>query len=291
MLCSWLGCARGNQTTDSSGAGSVGGSSADATASASATSTATTTTTTGAGGSGGGPSTSSGGAVCGDGVIDPGEECDGAAPPGKSCIDCLIADVSSAVINEIVYDPAGPDVGCFIEIFGPPGLDLAGYTLDAVNGSDGTVTAVATLTGHSVGASGYFVLAQDAMVLVPAGASKLIKVTADLQNGPDSVVLKHGGVVVDALGYGSFAMGQFFKGEKFAAKTTSASLCRVPSGKDTGDNSVDFSVCAPTPGAANKLGPLPPDHEVRTRSRSLPRRPEASQCHRAHVRFRAVFQS
>ena len=254
-----LGCARGNQTIDSSGSGGAGGSSGDPSSSASATSTSTASTTssstTGAGGSGGTASTGSGGAACGNGVVDPGEDCDGAAPAGKSCIDCMIVEVSKPVISEIVYDPSGPDVGCFIEIFGAPGLDLAGYTLDAVNGSDGTVTAVATLTGHSIGASGYFVLAQDAMVIVPAGASKLIKVTADLQNGPDSVVLKHSGGVVDALGYGSFAMGQFFKGEKFPAMTTSASLCRVPSGKDTGDNSVDFSVCAATPGAANKLAP------------------------------------
>lgn len=251
-----LGCARGNQATDSSGVGGAVGS-GDATATASATGTTTSTSgassTTGAGGGGGG--STSGGGVCGDGVVDPGEECDGAPPGGKACIDCKLVALTSAVINEIVYDPAGPDVGCFIEILGPAGLDLTGYTLDAVNGSDGTVTAIATLSGHKIGASGYFVLAQDAMVVVPAGASKLLKATADLQNGPDSVVLEHSGSVVDALGYGSFAMGQFFKGEKFPAMTTSASLCRVPNGKDTNDNSVDFHVCAPTPGASNKLGP------------------------------------
>ena len=246
-----LGCAHGNETTDASGGGGAArGSSSDTTTTSSATSSATT----GAGGSGG-ASNGSGGAVCGDGVVDVGEECDGAAPGGKACIDCKIVDVTGPVINEIVYDPSGPDVGCFIEIFGPPGLDLAGYTLDAVNGSDGVVTAVATLTGHAIDASGYFVLAQDAMVVVPAGASKMVKATADLQNGPDSVVLKHSGGVVDALGYGTFAMGQFFKGEKLPATSTSASLCRVPGGKDTGDNSVDFSVCASTPGASNQVGP------------------------------------
>lgn len=254
-----LGCARGNETSDATGSG---GSAAETTGSASATSSSTTTTTattgsstSGAGGSGGGASTGSGGAACGNGVVDPGEDCDGAAPAGKSCIDCQIVDIAGPIINEIVYDPAGADVGCFIEIFGPPGLDLAGYSLHAFNGSDGAETTVATLTGKTIGSSGYFVLAQDGMVTVPAGANKSIDAKADLQNGPDSVVLEHGGVVVDALGYGSFAMGQFFKGEKFPATTTSASLCRVPSGKDTGDNSVDFHVCVATPGAANKLAP------------------------------------
>jgi lamin tail-like protein len=254
ILSGTMGCAHGNQTTDASGAGGSGGG--DATTSASATSgtTSTSAATTGAGGSGGG-STSSGGAVCGDGMVDAGEECDGAAPAGKACVDCKVVDSAGPVINEIVYDPSGADVGCYIEIFGPAGLDLTGYTLDAVNGSDGAVIAVATLSGHVIGASGYFVLAQDAMVVVPATTSKVIKATADLQNGPDSVVLKHSGSVVDALGYGSFAMGQFFKGEKLPAPTTSASLCRFPNGKDTGDNSVDFQVCAPTPGATNKLAP------------------------------------
>jgi hypothetical protein len=250
-----LGCAHGNQTTDSSGVGGGGGP-GDVTATSSATSTATSSasSTTGAGGDGGG-STSSGGGVCGDGVVDAGEECDGAAPGGKACVDCKLVDLTSPVINEIVYDPSGADVGCFIEILGPAGFDLSGYTLNAVNGSDGTVTAVATLSGHVIGASGYFVVAQDAMVVVPAGANKITKATADLQNGPDSVVLEHSGSVVDALGYGSFSMGQFFKGEKFPAMTTSAALCRYPNGKDTGDNSADFLVCTPSPGASNKLAP------------------------------------
>ena len=249
-----LGCARGNQTTDASGAGGGSGGAA-----ASSSVTGASTTATGASGSSGSATTTSasgtgGGAVCGDGMVDPGEACDGAAPAGKLCIDCALVDATSLVINEIVYDPSGTDVGCFIEILGPPGLDLTGYTLDAVNGNDGVATLVATLSGHALGASGYFVLAQDATVKVASGATKSINKLADLQNGPDNVVLKHGATVVDALGYGSFAAGEFFRGEGSSAPATSSSLCRIPSGKDTGDNSVDFVVCAPTPGAVNKGG-------------------------------------
>ncbi|MFS8066276.1 MAG: lamin tail domain-containing protein [Byssovorax sp.] len=246
-----VACARGNHIEGGGygGAGGSGGATAASSSSSSATGTTTTTATTTT------TSTSSGGPVCGDGMVDPGEECDGAAPAGKACVGCSIVAVVSPVINEIVYDTSGADVGCFIEILGPPGLDLTGYTLDAVNGTDGKPTAVAALAGHTIGASGYFVLAQDATVSVAAGSNKLIKATADLQNGPDSVVLKSGGAVVDALGYGSFAAGQFFAGEKLSAKATSGSLCRIPSGKDSGDNSVDFAACAPTPGASNKLAP------------------------------------
>ena len=248
-----LGCAKGNQTT---GGGGGGGEGTEASISSA---TGASTTSTGASGSGGATTTSvgstGGGAVCGDGVVDKGEACDGAAPAGKLCVDCALVDVTGPVINEIVYDPAGPDVGCFIEILGPPGLDLTGYTLEAVNGSDGVTTPIATLSGHALGASGYFVLAQDTTVKVASGATKLIKATADLQNGPDNVVLKHGASVVDALGYGSFAAGQLFSGEGAAAPATSSSLCRIPSGKDSNDNSVDFVACAPTPGAANKVTP------------------------------------
>ncbi len=246
-----LGCARGNQTTDAAGAGGGSGGAAET-----SSATGASTTSTGAGGGGGGTTTTgAGGAVCGDGVVDQGEACDGAAPAGKLCVDCALVDATGPVINEIVYNPSGTDVGCFIEIFGPPGLDLTGYTLDAVNGNDGVTTSVATLSGHALGTSGYFVLAQDSTVKVAVGATRLIKTTADLQNGPDSVVLKHGAAVVDALGYGSFAAGEFFRGETSPAPATLSSLCRIPGGKDTDDNSADFVACAPTPGAANKVAP------------------------------------
>ena len=245
-----LGCAHGLQSESSGGFGGEGGAGSASTASSSGAtggaSMPTTSTTS---------TTSSGGPACGDGTVDPGEECDGAAPAGKSCVGCVIVDVVSPVINEVLYDPSGADMGCFIELYGPPGLDLTGYTLDAVNGSDGKTTAVAGLAGYAIGSSGYFVLAQDATVSVPAGSTKLVKTTADLQNGPDSVVLKSGGAIVDALGYGSFSATQFFAGEKLSAVSTSSALCRLPNGKDTGDNSVDFVACAPTPGAANKPAP------------------------------------
>jgi hypothetical protein len=237
-----LGCAHGLQ---GEGFGGEGGSGSTAPSSSS-------------GSPGGGASmttASAGGPTCGDGTVDPGEECDGAAPAGKSCIGCVIVDVVSPVINEILYDPSGADTGCFIELLGPPGLDLSGYTVDAVNGSDGKTSAVASLAGYSIGVTGYFVLAQDGSVSVPAGSTKLVKTTADLQNGPDSVVLKSGGAIVDALGYGSFSATQFFAGEKLSATGTSSALCRLPNGLDTGDNSVDFVACAPTPGAANKPAP------------------------------------
>jgi hypothetical protein len=248
--CALAACAK-SSSTGSGGAGGAGSAtSASVTAAASsaggaggaATSTASATSSTGGG--------AGGGSLCGNGKLDPGEMCDGSAPAGKVCVDCQIADPKAPVINEIVYDPPG-DAGCYLEIYGDPGQDLAGYAVDAVDGSDGSVTSIAKLDGQKLGASGYLVLAADASVTVPAGAALLVVPAANRPKGPESVRLLHGGVVTDALGYGAFSMGQYFKGEKFPAQETSKSLCRLPSGKDTGDNSLDFFLCSPTPGAEN----------------------------------------
>ncbi|MDH5580070.1 MAG: hypothetical protein OEZ09_16595, partial [Betaproteobacteria bacterium] len=71
-----------------------------------------------------------------------------------------------------------------------------------------------------------------------------------LQNGPDSVQLYNGDVLVDALGYGDFT-GLFFAGEGDAAPDVSAgsSLARIDALLDTNNNLADFMVLAsPTPG-------------------------------------------
>lgn len=50
-------------------------------------------------------------------------------------------------INEFHYDDLMADNGEFIEIAGPAGLDLTGYTVHLYNGSNGTPYGVATLSG------------------------------------------------------------------------------------------------------------------------------------------------
>ena len=81
----------------------------------------------------------------------------------------------------------------------------------------------------------------------------------DFQNGPDSIVLRSGETVLDALGYGVFAAGEIFAGEGAAAPDAPAgsSLARRFANADSGDNSSDFVVLdAPTPGIAPLL-PVP----------------------------------
>jgi hypothetical protein len=74
----------------------------------------------------------------------------------------------------------------------------------------------------------------------------------DFQNGPDSVVLRAGESVLDALGYGVFAPEDFFAGEGNAAPDAPAdsSLARLFANVDTDDNASDFAVGSPTPGSA-----------------------------------------
>ena len=86
----------------------------------------------------------------------------------------------------------------------------------------------------------------------------------DLQNGPDSLVLRDpAGSVVDALGYGAFGMGAgAYAGEGMPAPDPPAghSLARRFANLDTDDNAVDFVVLAmPTPGFAAVPEPRPGD--------------------------------
>ena len=83
----------------------------------------------------------------------------------------------------------------------------------------------------------------------------------DFQNGPDSIVLRDGFGVLDALGYGDFT-SSIFAGEGMAAVDVLAgsSLARFNVLADTGNNLVDFTVLdLPTPGSVPPAAvPLPP---------------------------------
>jgi len=195
------------------------------------------------------------GPVCGNGVIEAGEECDGAAPPNQVCNAQCKLEFTALVINEIYYDAPGNDAGSFIELAGPPNASLDGYRLKFVNGAGGVeYTAALKLDGRTIGASGYFLVAQDITVAVPAGTTSMISGKANLQNGPDSVQLVQGSTVVDAIAYGNFGTTNVPAGEGQPAGDpggTVQSLARLPNGADTGNNAADLGVAAPTPGAAN----------------------------------------
>jgi hypothetical protein len=78
----------------------------------------------------------------------------------------------------------------------------------------------------------------------------------DFQNGPDSIRLGDGVLVLDAVAYGEFAPGEVMAGEGMPALDVAAgwSLARIYADVDTNDNAVDFEgLDVPTPGSADFL--------------------------------------
>jgi len=162
---------------------------------------------------------------------------------------------AATLLSEVFYDASGSDDGQgFVEIAGAPGTVLDGLVVEAINGSDGAPTHSIVLQG-TVGASGLFVLADatSAGTTSVAGADQLANF--DFQNGPDSVTLLNGSVVLDAVGYGTFVPGTFFAGEGTPTVDPSAgeSIQRRFADIDTQDNAADWIAGAPTPGSAARV--------------------------------------
>jgi hypothetical protein len=161
------------------------------------------------------------------------------------------------LLSEVFYDAVGSDDGfVFVEIHGEPGANLDGLAVEGINGSDGGVTVSLALSGL-IPADGLYVLADDAGGGVSAvpGADQILNF--DFQNGPDSILIRDGDTVLDAVGYGVFEGGDVFAGEGSPAPDPPAgsSLARRFADVDSGDNAADFvALEVPTPGSAPLSG-------------------------------------
>jgi hypothetical protein len=165
---------------------------------------------------------------------------------------CSSAASAQIVINEVVYDNAGTDTHCWLELKGPGGMSLDGLEVIGINGNGGTEYQPIPLDGQSIPADGYFVISQDGTT----PNSDMIDPNVNYQNSPDNIQLRvvATGEILDALGYGAFGATDVFAGEGSPApdQTNDISLARCPDGSDTDDNSVDFVLDPdPTPGTAN----------------------------------------
>lgn len=181
---------------------------------------------------------------------------------------CVCATVLSTsyvqaqtVISELLYDASSADNGnVFVELFGAPGAVLDGLLLEGVNGADGSVYRSVELAGV-IPSSGVFLIGDDSGDGSSFISNANLVREIDFQNGPDSVVLRNGDTVLDALGYGDFT-GLPFSGEGQAAPDASAgqSLARHNPRLDSNDNLNDFMVLdLPTPGAVPVSAvPVPP---------------------------------
>ncbi len=165
------------------------------------------------------------------------------------------ARIASAtpLISEVFYDAVGSDNGLsFVELYGAPGSSLDGLVLEGINGANGSAGPTVALSGVFP-EDGVWLLADD----VGDGTSSVTGADQianfDFQNGPDSIVLRTIDAILDAVGYGSFDVGEVFAGEGTPAPDAPAgsSLARLFANLDTNDNFADFFVLdMPTPGHA-----------------------------------------
>ncbi len=151
-------------------------------------------------------------------------------------------------INEIHYDNTSTDEGEFVEVAGPAGTDLTGWTIELYNGSNGTTYGTMALSG----------------VLADAGQGFGFQVASgpSIQNGaPDGLALiDASGAVIQFLSY----EGEITATNGAASGLTSTDIgvsepSSTPVGHSlqltgTGSVATDFSWVAPAPntsGAAN----------------------------------------
>jgi len=174
----------------------------------------------------------------------------------------VASDVRAApvLLSEVLYDATGADDGqLFVELFGPAGLGLEGFVIEGVNGANGSIGPVLALAG-AIPLDGLFVVADGAAGATSVPDADLV-LDFDLQNGPDSIVLRDAaGAVQDALGYGVFGVDEVFAGEGTPAPDPGPgySLARRFADVDTGDNAADFiALEVPTPGVAPTAVPEP----------------------------------
>ncbi len=169
------------------------------------------------------------------------------------------------LINEIMIDTNGsPDLDSFVELWGPAGTSLSGWSLIGVNGANGDEYQKIDLVG-TLGSDGLFVVAHPDSKAAIHDMGDQFSSDVDYQNGYDSIQIRYGETVVDAIAYDTFPPDKFFAGEGTAVPkpATDHSLARDLSHTDTDNNADDFiELATPTPGAANQDVNQPPIAEV-----------------------------
>ena len=116
------------------------------------------------------------------------------AGTAEAAPDFFANSTTTVFINEIHYDNTGTDAGEAIEIAGPAGTDLTGWSIILYNGNGGAVYNTTALSGVIADQSGGY---GTVVVNYPSNG---------IQNGsPDGIALVNGGTLVQFLSYeGSF---------------------------------------------------------------------------------------
>lgn len=172
------------------------------------------------------------------------------------------ADATAAiVINELDTDqPTGFDVAEFVELknTGTVPVNLAGWTLEMVNGTTGSpsVYRTVTLPTATIAPGGYFVVSFGSAYpwWTDFQANTL---NSSIHNGPsDAIVLRDpNNAITDALSYEGSCGPPWQEGVGTPLSdsdvTPYVGYSRWPDGADTNDNSADFVIRCITPGAPN----------------------------------------
>ncbi|MUH72534.1 hypothetical protein [Psychrosphaera haliotis] len=149
-------------------------------------------------------------------------------------------------INEFHYDNSGSDRNEFIEIAGAAGTNLTGWSIEAVNGSNGQVYKTISLSGTIDNET--------------AGFGALGFNASGLQNGPDGLVLVNdSGEVVQFISYEGVitATNGAAAGTKSndigVSESSSSSSTKAVQLKGSGEQYSDFYWNAPTNASKGSL--------------------------------------
>jgi predicted extracellular nuclease len=108
--------------------------------------------------------------------------------PAMAAPSAFANPTTTVFINEIHYDNAGTDAGEAVEVAGPAGTDLTGWSLVLYNGSGGASYATIALSGVLANQQG--------------GYGTLSFAIVGIQNGaPDGIALVNSGTLVQFLSY------------------------------------------------------------------------------------------
>ncbi|UJR78744.1 amidohydrolase family protein [Sandaracinus amylolyticus] len=190
-------------------------------------------------------------------------------------VEVSAGGAGTIVINEVDYDmPGAGDNVEFIELYNPgsTAFDLTGVIVVLVNGGamSGPVEYGRVALSGSLAAGEYLVIARDT-VTIPSSVDRVpfpgTAATDNLQNGPnDGIAILRGTELLDALTYEGPVTAVTISGTTYnlvegTASTaqdvgSTASISRIPNGRDTNDAATDWATTAMvTPGAANVADP------------------------------------
>ncbi len=164
------------------------------------------------------------------------------------------------VLNELLYDPDGPDAGAeWIEIHntGPWPVALDDIAVDSGDGAaPGRWTEIWRGEPRGVLGSGAFLWVGGPY----AGRVPHVLVSFALQNGPDAARLRQGDWVLDRVAWGAHTNAEYPEGAPTATTGSGRSLARAVDGRDTDHNASDWIAAEPSPGRPNR-----PAHDVALR--------------------------